>query len=232
MATRHAQAAAPSTESSEGVTVIGPGIHINGRISGEEDLHIEGRVEGAISLSETLFVAGDGTVVAEVQARDVVVSGIIVGNVTAEDSVTLNPGAKLVGDIAAPRLIIADGAAFSGNVSMGGEPPPKRERPRTAAAPPRPRAAAATGPGARAARPAGQPSQRPAAENRPRPPLPSSSGTEDEQTIVVKHAALRPDGDEGAAGVRAASRTGSMTQNSKAPPRRVPKPGKRRVTKR
>lgn len=203
--------------------MIGAGIHVNGRISGEEDLHIEGRIEGSISLSETLFVAAEGIVVAEVQARDVVVSGIIVGNVTAEDSVTLNPGAKLVGDIAAPRLIIADGASFAGNVSMGGEAPPRRERPRPAA---RPRPTTTTSSASQASRPkpaAAPPARQPARETK-----------EEDETVVVRPAGIRAgETDRDSAGARAASRTGTISQNKKkAPPRgRVPKPGKRRVTK-
>src|SRR5688500_7909453 len=122
------QATSTTTTTSDDRTVIGAGIQVNGRVSGEEDLHVEGRLEGSVALTETFYVAAAGTVVAEVKARDVVVSGVLVGNVFAEDSVTLNPGAKLIGDITAPRIIIADGAAFSGNVGMGGEAPPRRER--------------------------------------------------------------------------------------------------------
>ncbi|MCA9653794.1 MAG: polymer-forming cytoskeletal protein, partial [Myxococcales bacterium] len=111
----------------EALTIIGQGIHVHGQIHGEEDLRIEGRVEGSISLTETVHVAESGVVVATVDARDVVVSGIVVGNVSATNSVSLEPGAKLIGDISTPRLIIADGAAFRGNVAMteGGAPVPR-----------------------------------------------------------------------------------------------------------
>ena len=90
-------------------------------------------MEGSISLTQTVIVAESGVVVATIDARDVVVSGVVVGNVSASNSVNLDPGAKLVGDISAPRLIIADGAAFRGNVVMG-ELPPGQARPRPAAA--------------------------------------------------------------------------------------------------
>ncbi len=116
-------------EMPDNITTIGPEIQVRGRIDGEEDLKIEGRVEGNISLTETLFVEAEGIVRADVQARDVVISGIVLGNVTAANSVQLNPGARLVGNISAPRLIIADGAAFAGDVEMGaGDPPVARER--------------------------------------------------------------------------------------------------------
>lgn len=102
-------------------TVVGPAISIRGRIEGEEDLRVEGRVEGSISLTETLYVEPGGVVLAQVEARDVVISGIVIGDVSAINSVTLNKNAKLVGNISAPRVIIADGASFRGDVVMEGE---------------------------------------------------------------------------------------------------------------
>ncbi|MBC8067449.1 MAG: polymer-forming cytoskeletal protein, partial [Deltaproteobacteria bacterium] len=131
---QHANATASPVDNG---TVIGPDIRVSGRVTGEEDLHIEGRVDGAIALTETLYVAPGGIVAATVEAHNIVVSGVLMGNVTARDCVTLHPGAKLVGDITAPRLVIADGATFKGNVHMGGEAPPAREKAR--AAPPRAR---------------------------------------------------------------------------------------------
>ena len=128
-----------STEEREtGETVVGPAIAIRGRIEGEEDLRVEGRVEGSISLTETLYVEPGGVVLAQIEARDVVISGIVIGDITAANSVTLNKVAKLVGNIAAPRIIIADGASFRGDVVMGGEDfPAARERTRATSTAPR-----------------------------------------------------------------------------------------------
>jgi cytoskeletal protein CcmA (bactofilin family) len=210
----------------EAMTVIGAGIHVHGRVVGEEDLHIEGRIDGSVELTETLFVAATGILVADVRARNVVLSGIIVGNVTADDSVTLNPGAKLVGDLTAPRVIVADGAAFKGTIAMGGSPPTvrrERSRPQVQA---RPVLASAT----RAATPRTPP--RPAKAAAPathpggRVPAilpPQETGGDDDVTVVVRHAALPKDDGRNAAKKKA----------KKAPPRaRVPKPGKRRVSRR
>jgi cytoskeletal protein CcmA (bactofilin family) len=110
-----------SSEEETSETVVGPAISIRGRIEGEEDLRVEGRVEGSISLTETLYVEPGGVVLAQVEARDVVISGIVIGDVSAINSVTLNKNAKLVGNISAPRVIIADGASFRGDVVMEGE---------------------------------------------------------------------------------------------------------------
>lgn len=110
-----------TTEDETGETVVGPAIAIRGRIEGEEDLRVEGRVEGSISLTETLYVEPGGIVLAQIEARDVVISGIVIGDVSAINSVTLNKNAKHVGNISAPRVIIADGASFRGDVVMEGE---------------------------------------------------------------------------------------------------------------
>jgi cytoskeletal protein CcmA (bactofilin family) len=210
MAARHNAPAA-----TEGLTVIGAGIHVNGRVTGEEDLRVEGRVEGRIELSETLHVAAEGVVVAEVRARDIIVRGVVVGNVTAADSVTLEAGAKLVGDISAPRLIVADGAAFRGNIAMGGTPPPRRERVRAVARRAEPQRSTV-------ARPAsGSPPARRVAAVR-------ASQNDDEVTVVVRHAEL-----EGAEAAPARKKATKKKKAKKVPPRaRVPKPGKRRVTRR
>lgn len=99
-------------------TVIAPGTHVAGRISGEEDIRVHGTVEGRIHLSATLFVEPEGVVAAEIHAHDVVVSGTVVGNITASGSVVLAPSARVVGDLRTPRLVVAPGAAFRGQVSM------------------------------------------------------------------------------------------------------------------
>ena len=127
-------------------TIVGPDIAIRGRIDGQEDLRVEGRVEGAISLTETLYVEPGGVVLAQVEARDVVISGIVIGDVTALNSVTLNKAAKLVGNISAPRVIIADGASFRGDVVMDHEDfQQQTTRERTRATSTVPRNAIATG---------------------------------------------------------------------------------------
>lgn len=98
--------------------MIGPGTTIRGKISGEEDLDVEGRVEGSIQLTESLRVAEGAVVAAEVDARTVEVSGRLEGNVEAAEMITIEADAVVVGDLTTPRLQIADGARFKGRVSM------------------------------------------------------------------------------------------------------------------
>lgn len=111
-------------------TIIGPSILINGKLSGDEDLTVRGRVEGELSLTKTLIVEPSGIVKANVQVRNAIVSGVVVGNISATESVELTREGRMVGDINSPRVIIVDGASFRGRVDMGNaEPRPASERP-------------------------------------------------------------------------------------------------------
>ncbi len=143
-----------------GNTVIGPSILINGKLTGDEDLTVRGRVEGELSLTKTLIVEPSGVVKANVTVKNAVVSGVVVGNIQATESVELTQEGRMVGDIRAPRVIIVDGASFRGRVDMGELPPgrtlPERTTPRAQLRPtirslppppPRPAAASAARPG-------------------------------------------------------------------------------------
>ena len=145
-------------------TVIGPSILISGKLTGDEDLTVRGRVEGELNLSKTLIVETSGIVKANVSVRNAIVSGVVVGNITATESVELTREGRMVGDINSPRVIIVDGASFRGRVDMGNaEPRPQGERPASRPVV-RPAARPATIP-ARPAVPA-----RPAAPAKPQPP--------------------------------------------------------------
>lgn len=163
-------------------TVIGPSILISGKLSGDEDLTVRGRVEGELNLSKTLIVETSGIVKANVSVRNAIVSGIVVGNITASESVELTREGRMVGDINSPRVIIVDGASFRGRVDMGNaEPRPQGERPVS-----RPVVRPATRPATMPARPAvpmrvpSKPQPPPLArvetsskpENKPAPPPP------------------------------------------------------------
>jgi cytoskeletal protein CcmA (bactofilin family) len=113
----------------DGSTIIGESILISGSLNGDEDLTVRGRVEGTLTLTRTLVVEPTGIVKAEVQVKNCVIAGVIVGNVTASESVELTKEGRMVGDIAAPRVIIVDGASFRGRVDMGDLELPRGERP-------------------------------------------------------------------------------------------------------
>ena len=100
-------------------TVIGVETRISGEIRGEEDLVIRGRVDGKIHLSHALTVEKGAIVQADVDVRNLVISGTLVGNMVASESVRLLSTARVVGDLAAPRVIMDTGAAYRGRVDMG-----------------------------------------------------------------------------------------------------------------
>lgn len=99
-------------------TVIGSSIVIDGEILGEEDLTVQGTVKGKITLKDSLFVENSGVVEADIETQTVTISGQVTGNISASDKVELRSDGRMVGDIKAPRILIADGAVFKGNVDM------------------------------------------------------------------------------------------------------------------
>ena len=153
----------------DGSTIIGESILISGSLAGDEDLTVRGRVEGTLTLTRTLVVEPTGMVKAEVQVKNCVIAGVVVGNVTASESVEITREGRMVGDIAAPRVIIVDGASFRGRIDMGevdvgGERPVARAETRPAIRP-------AISRPAMAARPAPAPKAEPKRmEERPAPP--------------------------------------------------------------
>ena len=104
---------------SEPITIIGSETIVSGNLEGDEDLTIEGRVEGSISLSKTLTVEVGGVVRADINVRNAVISGVLVGNVEAQESVHITEQGRVVGDISSPRVILVDGSSFKGNIDMG-----------------------------------------------------------------------------------------------------------------
>ena len=99
-------------------TVIGSSIVIDGEIVAEEDLTVQGTVKGKVALKENLFVENSGVLEADIETQNVTISGQVTGNISASDKVELRSDGRMVGDIKAPRILIADGAVFKGNVDM------------------------------------------------------------------------------------------------------------------
>jgi len=174
---------------SDGSTIIGESILISGSLNGDEDLTVNGRVEGTLALTKTLLVEPTGIVKAEVQVKNCVIAGVVVGNVTATESVEITNQGRMVGDITAPRVIIVDGASFRGRIDMG-------EVDVEGAMDGRTRSVAA--PSSRPAlRPASRPAQAPKAEVRkaeeptvaskpPAPPAPVAMGAVKRKVIVKR----------------------------------------------
>lgn len=105
------------------MATIGPSISIQGDLAGEEDLVIQGSVEGTVSLKQNLLTIGkDGQVNATINARVLTVEGSVEGDLRAEEQVVLKKSANVRGNISSPRVTLEDGARFKGSIDMDGDP--------------------------------------------------------------------------------------------------------------
>jgi cytoskeletal protein CcmA (bactofilin family) len=107
------------------VCVIGPQITIKGEITGDEDILVEGVIEGQVKITKELRVGERGTVRAAVEAQSIIVSGELMGDCSATNRVEIQSSGRLTGDIRAPRIVIAEGAMFRGNSDMSPRPESK-----------------------------------------------------------------------------------------------------------
>ena len=98
--------------------VIGRGLYIKGELHGEEDLIIEGTVEGTITMQKSLTIEAAGRIKADIETENITVRGEMVGDLTARQKITLHEGSKMMGDMHAPRIEIDDGAYYKGHVDM------------------------------------------------------------------------------------------------------------------
>ena len=98
---------------------IGKSVVIRGEVKGNEDLIIDGRVEGTVTLSESrLTVGASANVAADLTARDVLIMGQVQGNIVATGRVELRAGSTVEGDVRALRLAVEDNAVFRGKVDL------------------------------------------------------------------------------------------------------------------
>jgi len=117
----------PST-SSGGTARLGSSLHVKGEISGNEDLLIDGSVEGLIQLDERKLTVGTtAKVTADIIAREVVVYGTVKGNLRAKDRIEIKKDGSVNGDLTTARIMIEDGAYFKGGIDIrkGGQPTQK-----------------------------------------------------------------------------------------------------------
>jgi len=113
------QASRRETSKMEKIVNIGQSVQIKGELTGNEDLTIEGMVDGKIMLKDhNLTIGTNGRIKAEVHAKTVIIVGQVHGNITADDKVEIAPSGSVDGDIRAPRVAIADGARFRGSIDM------------------------------------------------------------------------------------------------------------------
>ena len=175
-----------NTMNSQG-TVIGAHTHVKGNLQGDEDLNVIGRVDGTISLTKTLIVEPTGVVVADVNVLKAVISGTVVGNITADEMVHITEEGRVVGDISSPRVVLVEGASFRGNVDMG-----DLDAPRASSGAPAPRAKAQSLTARPAAARPAEPARAPAPP-RPAPPPKRVVPAEAKATRPAPAAERRPE---------------------------------------
>lgn len=120
--TQRSAASRPATSAS-GRATIGPSISIRGDVTGSEDLVIQGRIDGSVTLDQhSVAVGSEGRVNANISGRVIMVEGTVEGDLTAKEQIVLRGTAHVLGDIKAPRVVLEDGATFRGLVDMASAP--------------------------------------------------------------------------------------------------------------
>lgn len=125
-------ALAPARQSA--VTVLASGTRLEGKVTGTTEVQIEGEVAGEVRVEAVVVVGAGGVVLGPVHGSVVRVTGQVTGNVTAADRVEVSASGSVEGDIAAPRVMIAEGAFFRGKIEMRSHPNPESRRAAKAAA--------------------------------------------------------------------------------------------------
>lgn len=114
-----AQQSIPPQSRSKDHAVIGPTIVIKGDLSGDEDLVIDGRVEGKIQFPRhSVTIGKNGTIKADIFGKTITVEGRVEGNLHGEEQLVVRHSGTVHGNIVAPRVVLEDGSNFKGNIDM------------------------------------------------------------------------------------------------------------------
>ena len=108
----------PKDKPTSSTSLISRNVKIEGEIRGEENLHIDGRIKGAVRINGDILIGNAGIVEAEIEAENVVIQGQVNGNVTARQQLEIWPSGKLFGDCMARSIDIKEGAVFEGRSNM------------------------------------------------------------------------------------------------------------------
>ena len=109
----------------EGPTIFGKTMKISGDVKCDEELYVDGELEGKLDLKGRLTIGPESKVSANIKAKEVIVFGSVRGNVEAEERIALRAGATIVGDIKTAGIIIEDGAYFKGGIDISKTDTPK-----------------------------------------------------------------------------------------------------------
>jgi cytoskeletal protein CcmA (bactofilin family) len=108
---------APAPSATKG-SVLGPTLRFKGDLAADEDLIVQGRVEGSILHSKSLTIGTDGSMQGDIRARRIVIEGRVDGDLYALESITIRETGSVNGNLYAPRVALHDGARFNGSVDM------------------------------------------------------------------------------------------------------------------
>lgn len=108
-----------SHSDSNELNFIGAGTYLEGNIETKGSLRIDGKVKGTVKSGDTLTVGSSGEIIGEVYVKNAIVGGKIEGNVNIEQKLVLESTSSLSGNLRTSKLIIDEGAFFSGKSQMG-----------------------------------------------------------------------------------------------------------------
>ena len=106
------------TKNADSTSLLSKNVRIEGEVQGPENLHVEGYIKGAISLSGDIFIGNTGIVEADLEAKNIIIQGEVTGNVKAHQQLEIHPSGKLIGDCTAASIDIKEGAVFEGRSIM------------------------------------------------------------------------------------------------------------------
>jgi cytoskeletal protein CcmA (bactofilin family) len=100
------------------MSVVGKSVFIKGNIFSEEEIRIEGKIEGKLNSKHMVIIGKNGLVNADIEAREIIIEGTVNGNVKGSYKVEIVPDGVLNGNIISQRVVLAEGAVFKGNIDM------------------------------------------------------------------------------------------------------------------
>ena len=113
----------------ENSSVLGPTLKFKGELTADEDLLIQGQVEGSIKHSSSLTIGEGGNVKADVKAEYIAVEGRVEGDLKGSKCVKIRESAKIDGNIVSPKVSLVEGATFNGQIDMDTDPAAKAAKP-------------------------------------------------------------------------------------------------------
>jgi cytoskeletal protein CcmA (bactofilin family) len=122
------QAVSQTVNPTEPVVVsrLGKSLFLKGELHAQEEVLIEGQVEGSIKADGLVVIGKNGKVIADITAREIIIRGEVTGNVTGIEKVEIIPLGVLNGNIISQRVVLAEGAIFKGNIDMSVKDAPRK----------------------------------------------------------------------------------------------------------